>query len=414
MILTRVREAFQTPWKRTLYIIFFAQMMTSVGFSIIFPFLPLYLEDLGSSTNLSIELLAGLVYSGQALSMMIASPFWGMMADRVGRKPMVLRAMFGGSVIMLGMAFVTSAEQLVLIRVIQGFVTGTVSAANALVASAAPREKIGQVMGTLHVGLAGGVSIGPVIGGAMADWLGYGAVFYITAMLLLLSGLLVLFGVREDFQPEVDEGQKRENIFTKWKNLLRQKGVMMTYSLRFMTRLGHLMIIPLIPLFAQQLVKDQSIINTTTGLIIGSAFITNAIFSAFLGRLGDRIGYRKVLVTSSVIAGLLYIPQSMVTETWQLIVLQGLFGITLGGMIPAISSLLANYTKTGQEGAVYGLDNSVLSGARAVAPLIGAGVALLFGDFRPAFLFSTATFFLAATLAAILLPPSREQQNQTQ
>ena len=408
MIAAWVREALQTPWRRTLYIIFIAQMMTSIGFSIIFPFLPLYIESLESTSDLSLEWLAGLVYSGQALAMMIASPIWGMIADRLGRKPMVLRAMFGGSFVMLGMAFVATAEQLILIRIIQGFVTGTVAAANALVASQAPKEKIGEAMGLLHVGLAGGVSIGPVIGGALADWLGYSAVFYITAALLFASGLLVYFGIKENFKPEEHEGEVRESVFKKWCELIKTKGVMMTYSLRFSTRLGHLMIIPLVPLLAAELIEGDGLVNTTTGLIIGSAFITNAIASSFLGRLGDKIGYRKVLVTSTVIAGLLYIPQSFVTETWQLMVLQGLFGITLGGMIPAISALLANYTKTSQAGAAYGLDNSVLSGARAVAPLLGAGIALIFNDIRPAFLFTAFTFFVSAALAAVLLPPSRD------
>ena len=71
--------------------------MTAVGFSIIFPFLPLYIKELGASSNLGIEFLAGLVFSGQAFTMMIAAPIWGTLADRYGRKIMVERALFGGA-----------------------------------------------------------------------------------------------------------------------------------------------------------------------------------------------------------------------------------------------------------------------------------------------------------------------------
>ena len=109
MSLSSTEATFNSRWLRTLIIMFFAQLMTAVGFSSIFPFLPLYVESLGTNTDLSLEFLAGLVYSAQAFTMMLASPIWGALADRFGRKLMVERAMFGGSVILLLMAFVTSA-----------------------------------------------------------------------------------------------------------------------------------------------------------------------------------------------------------------------------------------------------------------------------------------------------------------
>ncbi len=118
---------------------FFAQMISMVGFSSIFPFLPLYVKSLGTVTSMSTDLCAGLVYSGQAFCMMIASPIWGSLADRWGRKIMVERAMFGGAVIFSMMAFVRSAEELVALRMIQGLITGVMGATNAMVASTVPR-----------------------------------------------------------------------------------------------------------------------------------------------------------------------------------------------------------------------------------------------------------------------------------
>jgi DHA1 family multidrug resistance protein-like MFS transporter len=102
-------------WQRTLYILFVAQLFTAVGFSSMFPFLPLYVQELGSSTGTSLELLTGLVFSGQAFAMMLVAPVWGTLADRYGRKLMVERAMFGGTIILLLMAFSRSAEQLVVL-----------------------------------------------------------------------------------------------------------------------------------------------------------------------------------------------------------------------------------------------------------------------------------------------------------
>ena len=207
------------PWQRTLYIMFIAQMFTAVGFSSMFPFLPLYVEELGTTTGLSVEFLAGAVFSAQAFSMMFASPIWGAIADRYGRKLMVERAMFGGAAILLLMAFARSAEELVLLRTIQGLITGTVAAANALIASMAPRRRMGYAMGLLQVGLGTGVALGPLIGGLIADAYGYNTTFYVTAALLFGSGLLVLFGVHEDFTPP--KGNSRHPVFTReWRQIL--------------------------------------------------------------------------------------------------------------------------------------------------------------------------------------------------
>ena len=168
----QIADQARPGWQRTLYIIFFVQLVTAVGFSSIFPFLPLYIKELGATTSLSVELLAALVFSAQAFTMMLTSPIWGSLADRYGRKLMVARSTFGGALIILLMAFVTSAEQLVVLRAIQGLITGTLAASSALVVAAVPRERTGYAMGLLQVSLGVGLGVGPLIGGLAADTCG--------------------------------------------------------------------------------------------------------------------------------------------------------------------------------------------------------------------------------------------------
>ena len=170
-----------SDWRRVLAVMFVAQLLAAVGFSTIFPFLPNYVHALGSQWGLSLTFLAGAVFSGQAITMMIASPFWGAVSDRFGRKPMVQRAMFGGAAVIFLMAFVRSAEELVLLRMLQGVLTGVISAANALVASQAPRERSGFALGALQTSLMSGVALGPLLGGLMADAFGYRAAHVVTA-----------------------------------------------------------------------------------------------------------------------------------------------------------------------------------------------------------------------------------------
>ena len=159
-------------WKRTLVVITIAQFSAGLGFSVVGPFLPLYIKDLGSSGYFSVETLCGLVFSAQAFCMAIASPLWGAVADRFGRKLMVMRTLLGGALIFLLMGHVRSGEELVVLRAIQGVISGVMAAASAMVASVAPKERIGFAFGILQIGMWTGHAVGPVVGGIIADLFG--------------------------------------------------------------------------------------------------------------------------------------------------------------------------------------------------------------------------------------------------
>ncbi len=402
-----------THWKRTIVFLFLAELVTAVGFSSIYPFLPLYVNSLGSKWGINLEIMAGLVFSAQAMTMMVASPVWGALADRYGRKIMVERAMFGGGVILFLMAFVRSSEELVLLRAAQGLITGTISAAGALAASVTPRDRTGFAMGVLQVGLGSGLALGPLIGGPIADAYGYSAAFYVTGVMLVIAGLLVLFGVKEQFDSNRN-GKEMKNIrfIDEWKNIINEKGVKTAYAMRFSSQLGRMMIMPIAPLFIVSLLEDSSHAGSYTGIMFGimSGFTTLSAF--FLGRLGDRIGHRKIVVFCVLTAAVLYVPQYFIQYPYQLIVLQAMAGICMGGILPAVSALLAGYTQIGEEGAVFGIDNSVNAAARALAPLIGSAVSYAFG-MRYVFIACALTYLAAGGLAVWLLPERRIRKNTT-
>lgn len=394
------------PWQRTLAILFVAQFFTAVGFSTIFPFLSLYVAELGSSTSLSVEFLAGAVFSAQAFTMMIASPIWGAVADRYGRKLMVQRAMFGGAIILFMMAYVRTAEELVLLRAIQGMITGTVAAANALVAATAPRSRSGFAMGVLLVGLTTGVAIGPLIGGLLADSFGYRLTFMLTGVLLFLSGILVLVGVHETFERPAQGSTQKRSFLAGLRHVFQAQGVPLAYALRFLANLGSSLLIPFAPLFIATLLTDDARLNTFTGLVIGVSAGAGTITAVFLGRLGDRRGHRRVLLWAALLTGLFYLPQSLVTNAWQLLALQALSGAAAGGIVPSLSALLARFTEPGEEGSVFGLDNAIVAASRAAAPLLGALIAFWLG-LRATFIAAAFVYLLVALLAMWRLPDAQ-------
>lgn len=402
------KSAVVSPWQKNLWIIFAAQMTTMIGFSSVFPFLPFYVESLDTVSSLRTELLVGLVFSVAAFTMMIASPVWGAISDRFGRKVMVERAMFGGAVLFTAMAFVRTAEELVILRAVQGLITGTVGAANALVAASVPKKRIGYAMGVLQVGMGVGIAIGPVIGGLAADMFGYRSAFFITGAMLFISGLAVFLGVTENFEKPVLSKKERPGFISEWGHVLRARGVITAFCLRFSNQLGRMIFIPILPLFVQNLVEEGAKVNSFTGLVVGVTSLTMTTSSIYLGRLGDRIGHRKIVIGASFSCGLFLALSGLVSTGWQLLVFQALFGVSLGGIVPGISALLSNYTSTGEEGAVYGLDNSIASGARTLAPMLGVGIAMWLG-LRSVFGLGALLYLAAACLAFAKLPRSEKR-----
>jgi MFS transporter, DHA1 family, multidrug resistance protein len=392
-------------WRRNLAVLFFVQLLSTAGFSLIFPFLPLYVRELGTASSFgSVEFWAGLVFSAQAATMMVFSPLWGTLADRHGRKVMLERATLGGAVLLVAMGFVQNAEQLVLLRTLQGAITGVVAAANALVAAQTPREHSGFALGLVNMARWTGTAGGPVIGGLIAESFGFRQSFWITGLLLGLAGLAVVFFVREEFTPldRSHAGSFWASFWRGYRSLFTAPGISGLYSLTFLRSLGATLTIPILSLFVLSL-NDERQAGTAalTGLVIGASALASAISAVYLGRLGDRIGHTRVLITSAVAAMVLYVPQAWVQNTWQLVVLQALGGFAVGGLVPSVAALLNLWAPAGNQGATYGLDNSVQASGRVVAPLAAASLAALAG-YRGVFL-GAAVIYAAIAVAAALV-----------
>ena len=170
-----------------------------------------------------------------------------------------------------------------------------------------------------------------------------------------------------------------------------------------MNQTGLMTFFPVIPLFVVALLHNPDRVNSFTGLIVGAASVSTAVFSVFLGRLGDRIGHHTVLIASSLTCAFFFLMQTLVTNGFQLLAAQILSGAAMGGIAPSISALLARFTRHGEEGAVYGLDNSISSGARALGPMIGVGVSALLG-LRAVFVAVAAIYFAVGLAAAFFMP----------
>ena len=396
-------------WRRNLAVLAMVQLLSTAGFSLIFPFLPLYVKELGIATRGSLEFWAGMVFSSQAVTMMISAPIWGAVADRYGRKLMLARATLGGAILLTLMGLVQNAEQLVALRTVQGAVTGVAAAASALVAAQTPKEHSGAALGTLQMARWGGIAAGPVLGGVLGDLFGFRESFWITGALLGVAGLAVVFWVEEEFTPIARED--RTGFVAGYRKLITAPGMLGLYVLAFLRSLGQTIYLPIVALFVMQLLGSEDRAALTTGIVISVAAFTGAVSAAWLGRLGDRIGHTTILICSALITVLFYLPQAFVTTWWQLALLQALSGFTAGGLVPSLAALMNLWTPHGNQGATYGLENSVTAAGRAVSPMIGAAVAVAFG-LRGVF-GAAALIYIVITLLAIAIARAATARTHT-
>ena len=402
-IITRVAMSpSETPinWKRNLIVAWLGCFLTGAAFSLVMPFLPLYVEQLGVSGHSALNMWSGLVFSITFLFSAIASPFWGGLADRKGRKIMLLRSALGMAIIMLLMGMAQNIWQFLILRAVLGLLGGFVPNANALIATQIPRNKSGWALGTLSTGAVSGALLGPLAGGLLADSYGLRPVFFITAVVLFACFLLTFFCIRENFTPvPKKEMLHARQVFASLKN---PRLVLSLFVTTLIIQVATGSIAPILTLYVRDLAGHVSNIAFISGLIASVPGVAALISAPRLGKLGDRIGPERILIVALVISVLLLIPMSFVQSPWQLGVLRFLLGAADGALLPAVQTLLV-YNSTNQiAGRIFSYNQSFRDIGTVTGPLLGAGIAASYG-FRAVFIVTACVVMFNAFYSWISL-----------
>ncbi|EKM8121001.1 multidrug efflux MFS transporter [Enterobacter hormaechei] len=379
-------------WKVNLISVWFGCFFTGLAISQILPFLPLYVSQLGVTSHEALSMWSGLTFSVTFLVSAIVSPMWGSLADRKGRKLMLLRASLGMAIAILLQAFATNVWQLFILRAIMGLTSGYIPNAMALVASQVPRERSGWALSTLSTAQISGVIGGPLLGGFLADHVGLRAVFIITAILLTVTFLVTLFLIKEGGRPVVSKSERLSGkaVFAS----LPYPGLMISLFVTTMViQLCNGSVGPILALFIKSMAPDSSNIAFLSGMIAAVPGVSALMSAPRLGKLGDRIGTARILMATLIIAVILFFAMSFVTTPLQLGVLRFLLGFADGAMLPAVQTLLVKYSSDQVTGRIFGYNQSFMYLGNVAGPLIGASVSAMAG-FRWVF---------AATAAVVLL-----------
>ncbi|ASZ07095.1 MULTISPECIES: multidrug efflux MFS transporter [Enterococcus] len=363
-------------WRKNLIIAWIGCFFTGASISLVMPFIPVYVEQLGTPQD-QVELFSGLAISVTAFAAAIVAPVWGNLADRKGRKIMMVRAAAGMTITMGSLAFVPNVYWLLIMRFFNGILSGYIPNATAMIASQAPKEKSGWALGTLSTGAIAGNLIGPSMGGALAQWFGMENVFIITGAVLLVTTILTIFLVKEDFHPvEKKDLVSTKEIFSKMDHFSILVGLFIT---TLILQIGVTSISPILTLYIRQLSGDINNVLFISGLIVSVAGVSAVLSSPKLGKLGDKIGNHKVLLAGLVLSFCCYLPMAFVQTPLQLGILRFILGFSTGALMPSINTLISKITPQEGVSRVYSYNQMFSNFGQVLGPMLGSTVAHSFG-----------------------------------
>lgn len=391
-------------WRRNLAALWLAEFTAILGFAFAFPFLPLFLHrELHIPSGPELSFWTGVSAASTGFALALTSPIWGRLADRYGRKPMLVRAMFGGGISVGLMGLAQSALQLTVLRGIQGASSGTVAAATALVATETPPAHLAWALGILNSAISLGSAAGPATGGLAANLFGLRAIFIGGGLLLLLAAVPVLIVVRESpRRPRAVTPPTLEALRAAGTGTIKALTVLMIAEALQQTSYGAAQ--PLIALRLLQLIPDAAQAQSITGITFAAAGIVTALAAVIYSRLLRRSSYRVITATAALLTGLTLMGSALSTAPPLLILTFVAASFLSGALIPAFGTMIGLESPALIQATIFGISSSFVSVGFGFGPLIGGFTASAFSVQAGL----AAAGIIALVLAALIALAARE------
>jgi len=373
-------------WRRNLAVCVFGSFTTLVSLSMLLPFLPLYVRQLGVEAQSAVIQWSGVAFGATFLGTAVTAPLWGRLADRFGRKPMLVRAAIGMAIVMSLIGVAHNVVELVVLRLLAGLVGGYASASTVMVGTQAPRERAGWALGILSTGALAGNLVGPLVGGLLPGWLGIRGTFFAVA------ALLTIFVVKEDFHAGTDAKPRTASAKAGTSRGTNRAAVAALLVTAMMVLLANMSIEPIITVYIGGLGVGGDHLARIAGVVMACSALGSMLTAARLGALADRIGSWNVIIGCLLLTALAMVPQAFVTHWWQLAALRALMGMTLAGLLPSIGKLVRQSVDERATGQMLGYLQSAQFSGQVIGPVIGGQIGVALG--------LHSVFFVTGTLLA--------------
>jgi MFS family permease len=358
-------------WRRNLFVSLFGSFTTIIAMTLLLPFLPVYVEQLGVRDTASIVQWSGVAYGATFFAASFVAPFWGRLGDRYGRKLMLVRASAGMTIAMSLMGMAQTVGQLVALRLFAGVAGGYASGSTILVATQTPRERSGWALGMLTSAIMAGGLVGPMVGGTLPQLIGIRSTFWFAGAAIFVAFLATTLLIKETPRTV---GDRKAAPAGGWSTIEDKRPLLAMLITGSMLMVANMSIEPIITVYVGQLVEDPQRTTFVAGLVMSAAALGSILSASTLGRLADRVGHWNVVTGALVCSALLLIPQAFVNASWQLIGLRFLMGIALGGLLPCITSVIRHNVPVATAGLALGYSTSSQFAGQVVGPLLGGFV----------------------------------------
>jgi len=357
------------------------QGVMSLSVSVSWPFMPLYLYQLGIHPLAEASLWTGIIIGPQFLLNAVMSPFWGALADRIGRKPMVIRCATATAFATAMMGFSNNVWELLGCTILYGIFSGFAGAAVALVGTQVPEQRLGFCLGWMATAQLAGTLIGPLVGGLLSDVLHtYRGVFFFSSATSAITVLFAAFLIREIHGPaEVRALRRASSSGGFFGGIFQTRELAPMFVVLLLAQVAASALGPIVAPYARSLLGDSPWVATMAGAAIAVTGIAGLASSPLLGRHSDRIGYRGVLLISILGTALFTLPQALAHTIWLFILLRSGVGVFLGGVVPTANAWLGRLYPREQRGRVFGVSASAQALGNFLGPLTGGIVASRFG-----------------------------------
>ena len=340
-------------WKRNLWVLWIGVFFTAASFSMVVPFLPLFLLQIGVHQHT--EMWSGLIFSSAFFAGAISSPFWGSVADKYGRKPMIIRAGFVLFVIYTLMAFVTNPYEILGLRILQGLLSGFIPGAIALIGTNTPKNKVGYALSLISSAAASGQIVGPILGGVIAQLVGNRFAFASAGIIVFISTFLIIFWVTEEnFTPSKEKGSVKNDLNLAWNN----RPLMLVLSLTVVTSLSIMTVEPILPLYIVKLGGSSDKASLIAGIVFSLPGIASALFAPFWGKWADKVGFYRVLIIGFLGGGIGMLAQILFSHIWGFSIMRFVFGVFFCAVFPALNGLVVKSTADNFRGRAFGLNQT--------------------------------------------------------
>ncbi|WP_428489419.1 MFS transporter [Rhodopila sp.] len=363
-------------WQRNLWVCVFGSFTTIVAMTLLLPFLPLYVQQLGVSDHAAIVQWSGAAYGATFLTAALFAPLWGRLGDQYGRKLMLIRASLGMAVAMSLIGLSQNVYQLVGLRLLAGLLGGYSSGSMVLVATQTPRAQTAWALGMMSSGVMAGNLAGPLIGGFLPPLIGIRMTFLAAGAIIFVAFLTTTFLIREEPRPRRSKQASRQGG---WASVSDKRPVMAMLITGMLLMLANMSIEPIITVYVSQIIRDPAHVTIVAGFVMSAAALGSILSASRLGKLADRMGHWSVIIGCLLACAALLIPQAFVTAGWQLIALRFLMGLALGGLLPCVATVIRHNVPEQSAGSVLGLSTSSQYVGQVVGPLAGGFVGGHFG-----------------------------------